>query len=1206
VPYDAFISYSHAADGLFAPRLQDGLQRFAKPWYRRRSLHVFRDETGLSVNPGLWTSIATAIDESKYFVLLASPEAAQSDWVNREVEHWVSQNGPHRMLCVLTDGDWIWDSAANDFDFAASTAVPVALAGAFAEEPRHVDMRWARDETQLDLHNGQFRDSVAVLAATIHGVAKDDLAGLDVSQHRRTVRIAWGTAILLLLLTMLAGSSALAAAHNASKARAAQHRADQNAAEAQTNANDATQQRTIAQTNARTADANAARAAQQQQLAESNAQEAQNNADEAQANADDAQTNAAEANRQRSAALASAEEARLRQEDADRNAAEAQAQREAATRAADQLAQQNVALDAASKANAALAQANAEALQRQTALSNSLNGAQLTAFAESERAKGNFDTAMLVAARAMDVSPDPVPARNEAFAVQQSMTYVDRYLSGPSLSSTFSSTMAFAGQHLLGADIGGTTAEVWDMSKPDAPPKLLDVSSMGTITNGALLSPDGTRAVIPVAISSPIAAAGTNVTVWDTTTGTELFATPPSEAVDLSQVSPDGTLLAVQEGTFDDPHAVVLDLATARPVFDWNGFLFNTFSVGCHDVAGPGNSCGFSADSRYVLAQDNGEMVLFDRQHPRQETALYTPKGFDLAPPAPRFLDGGQILGVPDSRTISVFALDGTLVRTIPLTNGAFANYALSSDRRTVVMMDSANDVFRIDPATGASVLLTQLPPTCAANLDIIMFSPDGSWVSLLISSQVCDSVLYYVPTTAPLDAPPSGHSGDDIVAWGRDATNSDRYAISVQGNVYDTATGVGSSLEWNHLGECTSSPSNDRLVCGDLVLGLNDFTPTQPIARSVAPFSLKAFDDQDNARLFGVTPNGRVIVIDTSRSGPGELTFHEDFSVGPADDPVLFTTLSPDHTRVAVGTATSVTILGSGIDPVFIKFESPWKFVTAQFVEDGQRLLVTRQVASQDTVLADSQVIDVSNGNVLGTFGASTSVSGDGHVIEVVNGDRLEIRNASDLTVRSSFPSDNFPFIGSLNDNGTLMSAFVGDEIILFDTTTGAMVNSRFTGTAIYESQFSTDGSRIALVSDHDVAVVDAFSLNDLIRDRDDLGNSCPNAAPSQAVRVQWSPDSTLLVVDKSVLDARTLAPIGAPLSCDAVGFGHGRLPTFDQVVRTPQLALDSITIDVRSLPVSAADLRARGCDLAGRDFTEAEWERFNPGVGYTATCPH
>ena len=40
--YDGFISYSHAADDLLAPRLQAGLQRFAKPWWKRRALRIFR------------------------------------------------------------------------------------------------------------------------------------------------------------------------------------------------------------------------------------------------------------------------------------------------------------------------------------------------------------------------------------------------------------------------------------------------------------------------------------------------------------------------------------------------------------------------------------------------------------------------------------------------------------------------------------------------------------------------------------------------------------------------------------------------------------------------------------------------------------------------------------------------------------------------------------------------------------------------------------------------------------------------------------------------------------------------------------------------------------------------------------------------------------------------------------------------------------
>ena len=92
--FDAFISYSHAADGRLAPAVQRGLQRLAKPWHRRRALWVFRDQTGLAVTPGLWSSIQEAMDRLEYFVLMASPEAAQSQWVNREIEHWVSTKSP--------------------------------------------------------------------------------------------------------------------------------------------------------------------------------------------------------------------------------------------------------------------------------------------------------------------------------------------------------------------------------------------------------------------------------------------------------------------------------------------------------------------------------------------------------------------------------------------------------------------------------------------------------------------------------------------------------------------------------------------------------------------------------------------------------------------------------------------------------------------------------------------------------------------------------------------------------------------------------------------------------------------------------------------------------------------------------------------------------------------------------------------------------
>ncbi len=208
--YDAFISYSHAADGQLAPALQSTLQRYAKPWYRRRALRVFRDDTGLSANPHLWTSIVEALDGARWFILLSSPDAARSEWVGREIAHWVEHQGPDRILPVVTDGTWSWDDAAGDLD-RSSTAAHPALFGVFEEEPRHVDLTWARSEVQVDPRDGRFLDAVAELAAPLRGVPKDELAGEEVRQHRRTVRTAWAAATtlgVLLVVALVAGALA--------------------------------------------------------------------------------------------------------------------------------------------------------------------------------------------------------------------------------------------------------------------------------------------------------------------------------------------------------------------------------------------------------------------------------------------------------------------------------------------------------------------------------------------------------------------------------------------------------------------------------------------------------------------------------------------------------------------------------------------------------------------------------------------------------------------------------------------------------------------------------------------------------------------------------------------------------------------------------------------------------------------------------------
>ncbi|HSM43773.1 MAG TPA: TIR domain-containing protein, partial [Acidimicrobiia bacterium] len=213
--FDGFISYSHAADGLLAPRLQSALQRFAKPWWKRRALRVFRDESSLSANPHLWSSITAALDQSGWFVLLLSPDAAQSEWVNQEIEYWTTHNDPTRLLPVVTDGEFGW----NGTDVTGNS-VPDALRGVFTEEPRWVDLRFARDEDQLDLKNPRFSAAVADIASALRGVPKDELESEEVKQHRRTIRTAWAGVALVGVLGVAAAGFAIQSASNAREAEA--------------------------------------------------------------------------------------------------------------------------------------------------------------------------------------------------------------------------------------------------------------------------------------------------------------------------------------------------------------------------------------------------------------------------------------------------------------------------------------------------------------------------------------------------------------------------------------------------------------------------------------------------------------------------------------------------------------------------------------------------------------------------------------------------------------------------------------------------------------------------------------------------------------------------------------------------------------------------------------------------------------------------
>ncbi len=224
--YNAFISYSHDADGELAAAIERGLKRFAKPIFRRRALEVFRDDAALSANPGLWSAIENALLSSEYLILLACTEAAHSQWVDKELDSWCQRRGAGRILIVVTAGNVVWDDDAADFDWARSSALPQRLRGVFSEEPRWIDLRWVRSERDLTLENPRFRDAVADLAAPLHGRAKDDIVGEDVVQHRRLRRVTRAVGVALLALVIALTASLMFAVSQRNEAETQAERAE--------------------------------------------------------------------------------------------------------------------------------------------------------------------------------------------------------------------------------------------------------------------------------------------------------------------------------------------------------------------------------------------------------------------------------------------------------------------------------------------------------------------------------------------------------------------------------------------------------------------------------------------------------------------------------------------------------------------------------------------------------------------------------------------------------------------------------------------------------------------------------------------------------------------------------------------------------------------------------------------------------------------
>ena len=107
----AFISYSHK-DMKQAERLDNFLLDFRLPVSvkqkypdRRDSFKdIFRDNTGMGAATDLSVEIRRQLDQSEYLIVVCSPNAVESDWVNEEIAYFKCIRGLDYIYPFVVDG----------------------------------------------------------------------------------------------------------------------------------------------------------------------------------------------------------------------------------------------------------------------------------------------------------------------------------------------------------------------------------------------------------------------------------------------------------------------------------------------------------------------------------------------------------------------------------------------------------------------------------------------------------------------------------------------------------------------------------------------------------------------------------------------------------------------------------------------------------------------------------------------------------------------------------------------------------------------------------------------------------------------------------------------------------------------------------------------------------------------------------------------
>ena len=194
--YMAFLSYSHQ-DSAIADWLHETLEEFRVPPQLvgrltdqgpvpKKLAPIFRDRQELAAAADLSDEIEEAIAASRFLIVLCSPAAAKSRWINEEIANFKRIHREDRILAAIVDGE---PFASNIPGREEEECFPEALRFHFDSRGRPTKQEAEPIAADLREHGDGRKMGMLKIAAGMLGVGLDDLAQREAQRRQRRLYV---------------------------------------------------------------------------------------------------------------------------------------------------------------------------------------------------------------------------------------------------------------------------------------------------------------------------------------------------------------------------------------------------------------------------------------------------------------------------------------------------------------------------------------------------------------------------------------------------------------------------------------------------------------------------------------------------------------------------------------------------------------------------------------------------------------------------------------------------------------------------------------------------------------------------------------------------------------------------------------------------------------------------------------------------------